>query len=107
MKTIVLFAFMLIAVSAQTPSKSIAPATDERRPEITVDQALDIARTHVGKHRIDVSKKYIDSVQFNLNPRGKKGEHWKITWESAEFTKGGQIFLFVYMDKSVEIGYGE
>lgn len=106
MKTIALLVFMLIAASLQTPGKLAALPADERRPKITVEEALDIAKTHFEKQQIDVSESYISSVQFDWNPRGKKGEYWKITRQAAG-AKGGQTFLFVYADKSVEIGYGE
>ena len=106
MKTIIFIAFILIVTLAQTPNKGTTQATNDRRPEITLDEALDIAKTHVQKQQINVSDSYIDSVQLKSNPQSEKGKYWEVTWQHR-FAKGGQVFLYIYMDKSVKVGYGE
>lgn len=79
-----------------------------RDPEITIDEALLIGKEYIIKNNINISDKYIDSVKFNLSSDDKSKNYWLITWELNNRTsKGGQIFMKIYMDKSVEIGYGE
>ncbi len=107
MKTVIFIAFILIVTFAQTPNKGTTQTINDRRPEIAIDEALDIAKTYVQKHKIDVSESYIDSVQLNLNPQSKKGKYWEVTWQLNKFAKGGQVFLHVHMNKSVEVYYGE
>jgi hypothetical protein len=94
-------------VMAQISNKEVKLANENRRPTIKIEEALDIAEKYVDEHRINISEKYIDSVKLNSNFTDSRKTHWQITWENAEFTKGGQIFVLVYMDKSVKVGYGE
>ncbi len=101
--TVVLVVFILPSLS----SGAAAPQPDSRRPGLTVDDALKMARQYVEAHRIDVSKSYIDSVKLDLNPRCDRGKRWVIVYELKEYAKGGQIILHVYMDKSVERFFGE
>ena len=79
---------------------------------LSMDEALATARAYVKKRGIDVSKHYIDSARLDLNRRGDRGKFWLITWLRNEYAndipiKGGQTYVHVYMDKSVEIFYGE
>lgn len=116
MKTVRWLIIILLVAFAQAPNKFAAAQilnkdaklkTDYRRPEIALEEALDVAKKYVQDHQIDVSEKYIDSVQLNSTAPGGKGKYWKVTWEIEKFVKGGQIFILIYMDKSVEVRYGE
>jgi hypothetical protein len=101
--TIVLAALLLAPISGG----AAAAKSDIRRPGLTVDEGLSVARQYVETHRIDVSKHYVDSVKLDLNPRGDKGKRWVIIYELSNYAKGGQIIFHVYMDKSVERFFGE
>lgn len=96
-------AFALAGVSGST----VASQADARRPALTIDEALRVAQQHVETHHIDVSRHYIDSVKLDLNPRGDRGKRWIIIYELKDYAKGGQIFLHVYMNRSVEMFFGE
>lgn len=86
-----------------SPAKTaVADQTYTRRPEITIEQALDIAKNYISQHQIDVSDKYIDSIKLNPTPPGDRGKFWQVSWELNTLTKGGQVYLDIFMDKSVE-----
>jgi len=36
-----------------------------------------------------------------------KGKHWIVTWKLNEFADGGEIIIFVGMDKKACLTYGE
>lgn len=82
-------------------------------PPISVAQAISLAKDYVKNHKIDVSKSYIGSATMNLNPRGDREPFWLITWEpnagysSFIKTAGGQVLLSIYMDRKIEVRYGE
>ena len=87
-------------------------AVAEAGTVLSMDEALATARGYVKKRGIDVSKSYIDSARLDLNRRGDRGKFWLITWLPNEYAndipiKGGQTYVHVYMNKSVEVFYGE
>jgi hypothetical protein len=86
---------------------AIASQVEARRPALTIDDALSVARQYVETHHIDVSQHYVDSVRLDLNPRGDRGKRWIIIYERNDYAKGGQIIFHVHMDRSVERFSGE
>lgn len=107
MKTVTLMILIVFFTFTQASDNLTIAQTETRRPAVSIDEALEIGKKYVRKHQINVSEKYIDSVQLNLNLQSKRGRHWRITYELNKSAKGGQTILFIYMDKSVEVGYGE
>jgi hypothetical protein len=106
--TVGLIVFGQTAASQKDISnKPMTVKSDIRQPEITIGAALKLAETYVKEHQINVSEKYIDSIRLDLNPRADRGKHWRVAWELNKFAKGGQVYLDIFMDKSVEIHYGE
>jgi hypothetical protein len=105
--TVLLFITFIPVSNKSAATKSAATQPDTRRPEISVAEALDIAEKYVGKHQVDITGKYIDSVRLNLNPQSTRGKYWIVSWELDKFVKGGQTYLHIYMDKSVEVRFGE
>lgn len=91
--------------SPQTPDG--LPVIDNRRPKITLYEALTIANEYIEQNNLTVSDKYIDSVKFYADTRDKNRSFWTITWQLNKFAKGGQVFMEIYMDKSVKVSYGE
>jgi|GEM_PF-4682494 len=75
-----------------------------RRPAVSIEDALAIAKKHIQEHKHDISHHYIDSVNLvsDPHPNLKRGRCWRIVWEfEAPHTAGGQLFIYVYMDRSV------
>ena len=101
----ILTAIVLVALACTVSTDAFTPIQSHyfRRPSISIDEALHIARRHAEIEKIDVSQHYVDSVKLNLNPRGDRGKYWEIRWEPSERAcKGCYILVFIYMDKSVE-----
>ena len=82
-------------------------------PFISVEQAIVLAKNYVKERKIDVSRSYIGSAVLNLNPRGDRGPFWLVVWEpkenlsSAIKAVGGQVSLSVYMNRQIEVRFGE
>ena len=96
----VLVALVAVPIAAQT-------SPDTREPGITLELAVAKAKSYVRDKHIDVSDAYLDSVVLHQNPRGDRGKFWLITWQRKEYMKGGQVFVRVYMNGSVEHALGE
>ena len=96
----VLIALVAVPIAAQTTS-------DTREPGITLELAVAKAKSYVRDKHIDVSDAYVDSVVLDQNARGDRGKFWLITWQRKEYMKGGQVFVRVYMDGSVDHALGE
>jgi hypothetical protein len=104
-------AFLLIltlAFALALSSRSVVSQIDARRRHaLAIEAALKVARRYVEAHHIEVARYYVDSVKLDQNPRGDRGKHWVIIYELSDYTKGGQVILYVYMDGSVEKFSGE
>ena len=96
----VLLALVAMPLAAQA-------ASDTREPGVTLEVAVAKAKSYVREKHIDVSDSYLDSAVLNQNPRGDRGKFWLITWQRKQYMKGGQVFVRVYMDGSVEHALGE
>ena len=96
----VLVALVALPIAAQTTSET-------REPGITLELAVAKAKSYVRDKHIDVSDAYLDSAVLSQNTRGDRGKFWLITWQRKEYMKGGQVFVRVYMNGSVEHALGE
>jgi hypothetical protein len=81
-------------------------------PKLLIEDALSIARDYVQQHHIQVADSYIDSTRLDLNPGGARGKFWLVTWQRNEYAhghpiKGGQFFMRIYMDRTVEVFYSD
>ena len=102
-KIIAAITLMTLACAVSTDAYALTQSQYVRRPGISIDEALYIARGYVESEKIDTSEYYLDSVKLNLNPRGDRGKYWEVRWEMSERgCKGCYILLVIYMDKSVE-----
>ena len=95
-----LVALVAVPIAAQT-------SPDTREPGITLEVAVAKAKSYLREKHIDVSDAYLDSAVLNQNPRGDRGKFWLITWQRKEYMKGGQVFVRVYMNGSVDHALGE
>ena len=96
----VVLALVAVPIAAQTTSET-------REPGITPELAVAKAKSYVRDKGIDVSDAYRDFAVLKENPRGGRGKFWLITWQRKEYMKGGQVFVRVYMDGSVDHVLGE
>jgi hypothetical protein len=82
-------------------------------PRVQIVDAINQAGNYIKKHNVDVSKHFLSCVQYHdsgswTNSSLGKGPYWQVTYEFAErYVDGGQIFILVYMDKSIGITHGE
>jgi hypothetical protein len=74
-----------------------------------IDDALQIAREFVRSHRIDMSHHQITSARIEHDSSSRQPDFWRITWELLPTTpvKGGQVFVYIYSDRTAEVFYGE
>jgi hypothetical protein len=79
---------------------------------VGIEEALAIAKTYVKNQHLDISDSYVDSVRLERVPTAKKGKFWQVTYLPKRYAEGlpiagGQLYVSVYLDRTVEIGYGE
>ena len=78
-----------------------------QKPDITIDEALIIARKYLETEKVDVSKSHISSAVFTIDRRRDPTMYWAIRWDRDVQVKGGYIIMHIYMDKSVKAFFGE
>jgi hypothetical protein len=76
-------------------------------PSLGLEEAIQIAKSHLQEKKIDTSKHYLDNVRLLYSSTWMKGKHWIITWKLNEFADGGEIIIFVGMDKKTRMTYGK
>lgn len=76
-------------------------------PKPTLEEALALSKEYVKRHNIKLADFYMDSIQLERAPANKGKIYWQITWLKSQPAKGGQIFIHIYMDRSVSVFYGE
>jgi hypothetical protein len=96
-------------VTAQT-NKAIPSAEQESLspvPSLGLEEAVRIAKSHLQEKKIGTSKHYLDNVRLLHSSTWMKGKHWIVTWKLNVFADGGEIIVFVGMDKKTRMTYGE
>jgi hypothetical protein len=86
-----------------TGSTGIHPI-ETGRPALLIDQAITIANRYASTHSIAASQHYIDSV--SLENDDVRGKFWSVTWLPNQRLKGGEIYMQIYMDKSITVRRG-
>ena len=108
---------LVIALLSGGPLLPASRAQDETisaRPSPTIDitAAVAIATQYVSDKNIDISRHFLQSAVYHdsgpwTKSRMGNGPYWQITYELNQYADGGQVFVLVYMDKSVGHTYGE
>jgi len=106
---LVLSGVLLGCSTAKPPAQ---PESKLSGPKLRIEDALAIARDYVQQHHVEVADSYIDSTRLDLNPGEGRGKFWLVTWQRNEsanghFIKGGQFIMRIYMDRTVEVFYGD
>jgi hypothetical protein len=81
--------------------------TSEREPIVRLDVAIKKANEYLQAKKIDVSNSYLESVVLEQNLQGDRAKSWLLTWQLKSWSKGGQVFVRVYMDGQVKHTFGE
>lgn len=99
-------------ISNDSPQESISAEVAEfPPPSLGPDEAMLLARAKLRERGISLTNFYIDRVQFERSPQtGPK--HWLITFLDNRYAndvpiKGGQTYVRVYLDRRVEVSFGE
>ena len=98
---------LLPASRAQGQTMSAHPI-----PTIDIAAAVAIATQYITEQNLDISGHFLQRAVYNeYGPWTKShignGPYWQITYELNQYADGGQIFVLVYMDKTVGHTYGE
>jgi len=102
-----LFQNLFARVSTSNEIKKIDALVDRQvEPSLTLPEALEIAQKYVKEKNIDVSERYLDNIQLMYDSSWTDGKYWRIVWKYKKLTLGGEIFIYVGMDKSIKIFYG-
>ena len=104
------FGFTLAVVVTAQPEKPATPQADNMLspiPSLGLVDAVHVAEAYLKEKRIDTSKHYLDNVRLQHSSSWMKGKHWIVTWRLKVMADGGEIFVFVDMDKNVKLTYGE
>jgi hypothetical protein len=80
-------------------------------PPLGPDEAMLLARAKLRERGISLTNSYIDRVQFERNPQNNL-KHWLITFLDNRYAndvpiKGGQTYVRVYLDRRVDVSFGE
>jgi hypothetical protein len=74
-----------------------------KRPEITMQRALQLADDYIEREKIDIAPYYLTDVRL-VNPRMEKDAkqlYWLLHWVKADETFARDIHLYVLMDGTV------
>ncbi len=100
--------FVTFKITAAEPIETKHPS-----PALGIEEALTIAKAYVQEHHLKAgTDSYIDSVKLERQPADKDGKFWLVTWLPNRYAtglpiKGGQLYVRVYLDKSVKASHGE
>lgn len=77
-------------------------------PQLTLEQAVAKAKAHAKDKKIDLSRQYLESAEFDRLGADPKttGRCWKLRWQVPR-AKGGTTFINVCEDGRVEVQFGE
>ena len=76
------------------------------KPSLMLPEALTLAQNYIKENNIDISKHYLDNIRLLFDSQWMKGKHWIITWRLKILSDGGEIFIFVGIDKKIRIHKG-
>lgn len=83
-------------------SVSAAPLEE---PNISIEQAINIAKQHTTTAKIDVKDSYITNAEWH--PRSGLLSYWRIEWRNKKYVRGGDTYITVYADGKVEHTFGK
>ena len=109
MLTCALGFFLAVIVMAQ-PEQPVTARTDDPlspAPSLGLLDAVHVAEAYLKEKNIDTRKHYLDNVRLQYSSSWMKGKHWIVTWKLKVMSDGGEIFVFVDMDKNAKQTYGE
>ena len=94
--------FISFAGSSSSKEQFVPPII-ENAPSIDLLQAVQIAQSYLEKTGVDTTQHYLDNIRLLHSSTWMKGKHWIITWKrgGSSPVMGGEIFVFVDMDKNV------
>jgi hypothetical protein len=75
-------------------------------PIVKLSEALSLAQEYIKEKNIDISKHYLDNARLLFDSTWMDGKHWIITWKLKTPSNGGEIFIFVGMDKKIRMHKG-
>jgi hypothetical protein len=92
-------------ISAPADSSGFPP------PALGPEEAMGLARATLKARGAPLTNSYIDRVQFEREPQSGLN-YWRITFLDNRYAndvpiKGGQIYVHVYLDKKVDVWFGE
>jgi hypothetical protein len=90
-----LISALLISFS---PHALATQSVDMRVSDITIEEAIEIAKGCVLERDIEVVGSFIESARYERVARASGELRWVITWAYSRATKGGRVV--VYVDKS-------
>lgn len=112
MKSISVLMILLIAGMTFNISDIFAQETKNEQiefsmePSLILPEVLTLAQDYIKKNNIDISKHYLENIRLLFDSQWMKGKHWLITWRLKTLSDGGEIFVFVGMDKKIRIHKG-
>ncbi len=84
-------------------SSTVTVASEE--PQISIEQALLLAKQHLTTAKIDVTDHYIAKAEWQV--RFGVLSYWLIEWRTKRLVKGGQLYVKIYADGKIEHTFGE
>jgi hypothetical protein len=77
-------------------------------PKLSLEQAIAKAKEHAKDKKVDLSRQYLQSAEFNPTSAAPKttGRCWLLRWQVPR-AKGGTTFINVCEDGRLELQFGE
>ena len=77
-------------------------------PQLTLEQAVAKAKDHAKEKKVELSRQYLQSAEFNpMNAAPKTtGRCWMLRWQVPR-AKGGTTFINVCEDGRIDVEFGE
>ncbi|MDP1916059.1 MAG: hypothetical protein Q8L14_07430 [Myxococcales bacterium] len=77
-------------------------------PLLTLEQAVAKAKDHAKEKKVELSRQYLQSAEFNPMSAAPKttGRCWMLRWQVPR-AKGGTTFINVCEDGRVDVEFGE
>ena len=75
-------------------------------PDINIKTAIDLAQQFAEVNEIDLTDRFIVSARYDRDQLNQyRRPYWSVTWAVKTVSKGGDVEIRIYSDKSIKVFY--
>ncbi len=82
---------------------SVVAAKTINAPSADIAEIIRIAREHLKAHEIDLSHRFLASVEYKNIHSEHERPYWLLTWALLAGTSGGQLYVRVFNTGEISI----